>query len=210
MKTTAERFQIEPTERALLVGRTGCGKSTLARSLLVTMPYVVVIDPKGEFDLPDGKPISDPNDLSKIRGGDPRPILYRPDPQFCVPAIFDSVFRWVYERRNCTLYVDELFAVMRNGIAPHYLQAVLTRGRSLKIRTLAATQRPFRIPLEILSESEHRFMFELNLQDDKKRMAELIGPEALQKLSGRHNFLYYYTYEPDTPATEFTLRKRGK
>lgn len=211
-QTTAAEFPIAETERALLVGRTGSGKSTLARALLSQWAHVVVIDAKGDFDLPHGRVIQDPRELSKIKTRSPAPILYRPRPEFWHSEVYDAVFRWIYERRNTTVYVDEVFAVMdeRTARAPHWLNAILTRGRSLKIRTLLAAQRPFRVPLSILSESEHRFMFELNLSDDKKRMAELMGPEVLAPLANEHGFYYYNVKKPGAGVRQYLLQTRSR
>lgn len=190
---------------------TGCGKTTLARELLSQWPHVFAIDAKGDFTLPGARVVTDPRNLSSVRARDERAVIYRPAPKWWRPDVYNAVLRWVYERENCTLYLDELYAVVPNaGAIPSWLQAVLTRGRSLRIRTLMATQRPYRIPISCLSESEHRFTFRLHMVDDRRRMAELCGPEVMQVLDNPHAFWYQTTRDIDRGAQRYLLRPRLK
>jgi DNA helicase HerA-like ATPase len=208
MLTTLQRFSIEPSHRALLVGRTGSGKSTLARALLIPLSNVFVIDPKGQFHLPNERIVRKPEGLNRLSVGDPRPVLFQPDVEYDEYEVYDALFHWIYQRRNTTVYIDELFAVFKAHQPNRWLRACLTRGRSYNIRTFAATQRPFSIPLEILSESEHRFMFNLQMHNDKRRMAELMGDRVMQPLGGPHNFYYYNVLDPDAGVTEMLLKPR--
>lgn len=192
-------WKILPTQQAVLVGQNGSGKSYLARALLRNMPNVIVIDAKSEFEYVSlyGKPriITNPHELSKIKTNDSSPIYYRPDPDFWDSETYDGVYKWIYTRRNCTVYTDELFAVMgETGKTPHWLNAILTRGRSLKIRSIAATQRPFRIPLTTLSEAKHYFCFKLTLLDDIKRMQEVMNDDSKTLLTQRwkHDYQFWY------------------
>lgn len=215
-----EIFAVKPGQRALLTGRTGTGKSTLARHMLRNMTQlVIIVDPKGDFDYPNSIIIRDPRDLSAFRRSREKNLVYRPDPEFWDMQNWDNFFKWAYMFGNCVLYLDEVFAVMVNNQSPPWLKAILTRGRSLLITCIACTQRPFSIPVSLLSECEHRYMFGLSLLDDKKRMAELMPgntivngkevPTVLLPLSGRHNFYYYDVYA-DEPTKEYRLVIAGK
>ena len=55
------------------------------------------------------------------------------------------------------------------------------------------SQRPKKIPMECLSESEHLFAFRLNLADDRKRLGEIFGSEHEARLRelDSHRLLYY-------------------
>lgn len=107
---------------------------------------------------------------------------------------YENLWRWVWDNfqgKGITLYIDELYLTLRgNPNGGTYLNALYTQGREKKIGTWASMQRPSRIPLICLSESEWIFQFRLSLENDRKRMKEIMGPDAMQSLQG-HQFLVY-------------------
>jgi hypothetical protein len=187
------------------VGTTGSGKSFLAQQILKPFSNVIVIDAKGDFEYTSvyGKPriIDNPHDLSRVKPDNPAPIYYRPKPDFWDSEVYDGVYKWIYTRKNCTVYTDEIFAVMGEaGKPPHWFNAILTRGRSLHIRSISCTQRPFRVPITTLSEAEHYFCFQLKLRDDVKRMAELMDETVMQPITVEHAFYYSNSTKPNIKA----------
>ncbi len=191
VRSQLEAFEIGKSEHAVFVGTNGSGKSVLATSILQCYPYVFAIDPKDELKLKDKRVIRNPHDLSKLSHRIVTPIVYAPDPEYQNSETYDSVYEWVYRRENCTIYTDEVFAVMSAADrAPTWMKAILTRGRSLQIRCINSTQRPVSVPLSILSEATHYFMFQLNMPDDVKRMAGLMGKEVLEPLTIPFSFWY--------------------
>lgn len=182
---------IGPKERAVFVGRTMSGKTTLAKHLLPQYPFVVVIDPKGTFELPGSRIATTPEELRRLPVQPYEPQIYRPHEQYWTVDAYDEVFRTVYQRRNTTCYVDEVYGVMRGPQVPLYYRAIITRGAELHIRVISATQRPSRIPLEILTESDHYVLYTLTAEDDVKRMAEHMGQTVLEPLTVEHSFYYY-------------------
>lgn len=210
MPNQLEVFDIKKTERAVFVGSTGSGKSVLATSFLASYAYVVAIDPKNELKLKEKRIVRNPHDLTKINHRVVEPIVYAPDPEFDNAETYDQVYEWIYRRENCTVYTDEIFAVMSAADrAPRWLKAILTRGRSLNIRSMNATQRPVSIPLSILSEAEHYFLFELRFEDDLKRMSGLMGKEVLAGLEpNSHNF-WYKNIKSKEPARVYKLEMKG-
>ena len=161
------------TDRTVLVGTTGSGKTTLARQLLDSYPVVVVHDAKGLLKWPDYRVLTNWRELTRAREAK---LIYRPSAKELRSELDqECFFRWIYTRRNTVLYVDEVYSIAyRDELPPSYF-ACLTRGRERGIGILSATQRPTKIPNVILSESEHYFLFRLNLPNDRKKMQEVTG-----------------------------------
>lgn len=196
-----------PTDRAFLVGTTGSGKTTLARHLLQSRQYVVVYDAKHTLNWPGYKRITRLRDVVKQDPrGVPR-IIYRPEVrEYRDPVVRDWFFRWIFQRKNCTVYVDELYLIMDDGgMFPYFYHACVAQGRERKIEVWSATQRPFRIPIVIMSESEHFFIFRLQDRDSRHRMEEVSGldEERVATLPKRH---FYYAPVGEPARGPLTLK----
>ncbi len=178
-----------PSDRALLVGQTGSGKTTLARYLLTARKYRVVADYKGKLNWPEYTVCTTLRALVQNRADS---LLYRPnygesqDEEICA-----RFWEWIYQRGNCTVYVDETAAITNGNTYPYHYGAVLMRGRELGIELWSATQRPKDIPQVVLSESEHVFAFRLRLPQDRERVEQLTGIDR-QRIASltKREFLY--------------------
>lgn len=179
---------IYPDQRVVFVGRTGSGKTYLARALLADVKRLFVFDAKGtlakeEWALTeyDESAVKDYYDVqTEFRVRIPTPI----DGDW-QPYLWDA-----YNVRNCTVYIDEVYGVESGTKPTEAMRAVITRGRELGIGVWSATQRPSYIPLIILSEADWIFEFQLRMLDDRKRIASLIGREGLRELKN-HQFIAF-------------------
>jgi hypothetical protein len=120
-------------------------------------------------------------------------MVYRPS----VAAMQDEdakeeFFAWLYARGNTTLYVDEAYTLGAGDVMPFSLRAILTRGREHGLEAWTATQRPMRIPQEMISEAEHIYTFKLRMEQDRTKLANVAGvnPEAL-RVEHKRDFLYF-------------------
>lgn len=190
-----EQLRLGKDDRGLLVGATGCGKTTLANFLLQdrNKPYVVVYDAKISDSISKWNEYTFCYTLSSLEEEEAKKLVYR-------PSIYDSVdsekqdefFQWVYNRKYTRLYIDEAYALLGGANPAFHLQACLSRGRERGISTLIATQRPKRIPLITMSEAEHIYIFRLNLLEDKNRVYELTGIDIEeQNTLNNYEFFYY-------------------
>lgn len=195
-----EPIRFKATDRVAFVGRTTTGKTYAARLLLLSARRLVVIDPKGRlsdaYRLSQGEPpwnLAEPSEETDraLAAGEPVRVRYAAP----LDSDYSSIFRRCYEAENVIVYVDEVYGVTRNGTADQWLTACYTRGAELGIGVWAATQRPKRIPLIVLSESEWTLLFRLKLESDREYMAEMIGPAALETLSGHEFWLYRESWE---------------
>lgn len=186
---------IQPFERTVLIGKTGCGKTTLGKAYAGGFQNVHVLDTKGTFTWSGVPIIKTFDDLKKKSDGVAGKFIYRPIDREMNADYMDAFFEYVYKRRNTVAYVDELAQVADlvggDGISPNW-QNIMQRGRELGVGIFNSTQRPKSIPLMALSESEHTFCFRLKLDDDRKRVAEFMGRVVLDTRLTGHGFIYMH------------------
>lgn len=204
---------IPPNQHVLIPGRTGSGKTYLAKKYLAGYRNVVALDTKGtlvwqeipgtkwdlgkqpypKFDLVDGGKeltlVERLADLPKVKT--PK-IIYRPRLEEMNEDFYNEFFKWCYLRRNTIVWVDEVMSICPGpSKIPFYYQGILTRGRELGVSVWSLTQRPKTIPLVIISESSHFFVFDLNMAEDRERLMEVTGCPQLGQKPGQYNFWYY-------------------
>jgi len=189
MPGLSQKFEISPSQRAIFLGRTGSGKTYLASRLLMYQQNVIALDSKGTLKIPGFDLVRDPRKLASA--AQRYNVVFRPPWNFS-PEELDKVFVWVLRRGHTLLYIDELYAVASEYTRPNSpLGGIVTRGRELGIGLWSATQRPSRIPLWILSEAEHSFVFSLRLKNDRLRVEEALEDKIpWQTIETGHGFWY--------------------
>lgn len=202
---------IHPDQRVTFVGRTGAGKTYLARSLLSNVDRLFVLDAKGTLNVPDWnlEPYDETTD--EEIGNPDFTFRYR------IPAPLDGdwePYLWqAYYARNCTVYIDEVYGVESGTKPSKAMQACITRGRELGVGVWCSTQRPSYIPLIILSEADWIFEFQLRIEEDKKRIASMIGRMAMKQLHGHEVIVFNDAMDKPIFFRQAKVRKaraRGK
>lgn len=180
-------------DRVGVFGQTGSGKTTLARALLQHRSQVVVCDPKRRISWP-GYTVVDFNSLNKIDPVKQPKIIYKPtfsDITDNKGARINSFFKWVFERENCTCYVDELSLIARGDDYPSFYGVCVQQGRESKVEVISGSQRPMFIPQIAMSEAEHLYCFYLKLAQDRHKIENLAGIESEEiEALAKQEFLY--------------------
>lgn len=202
-------IEIKPSEHVFVCGRTGSGKTVLARVYLAGMDHVVCLDTKGTLKWPevpknDLALVTRMEDLPKVT--EPK-IIYRPRFEELIPEYYEQFFKWVYLRGNNICWVDEAFSVSPNPYKlPTYYRAIMTRGRELNVGCWSLTQRPSGIAQVIVSENIHYFTFDMNLIQDRKKLVDITGQEEMIQRPGKYNFWYYHVDNDTTRKAKLKLK----
>ena len=169
---------IKRSDRFLIVGRSGSGKSYLARALFESVPPPrCVIDPKddpaatggGFRDRRQAVTFSDPAKLP-----DAEVIRFVPrDPADL--ELYDRLYRELFEVRGMFVWADEASWPLPARGAPRGAEKLIAQGRVRGIGHMALHQRPVELARVVPANSEHLIAFDIGHPDDVATMAKAIG-----------------------------------
>lgn len=198
------KFDTIPTDKHVFVcGKTGTGKSFLAEQYVTGYEYVVKLDTKNETaerkrdgvsawkGLKEGKDFSIVSDFESLEYVETKKIIYVPDYDEQTIDQFNHFFRWIFERENTVLWIDELMSIGTTNSFPREYGRLCQQGRSKNIALWNCTQRPSGIPSIALASSSYFFVFDTNLPQDRKKLYEVTGQEKMLDYPKNHNFWYY-------------------
>lgn len=138
-------------------------------------------------------------------------VIYRPSlDEWGNQDIYNRFYRYCFERGNCIAWTDELTAVCPNpAVIPPFLKHIYTQGRELLVSSWGNTQRPSGIPQITISEATHFFVFDLNLEADRKKLVDITGVQEFMTRPKGHKFWYTNIYRDDAVMLELTLKNKG-
>jgi hypothetical protein len=185
---------IPADHHVFIAGRNGSGKTVLARNYLAGYMNVFCLDIKGTLTWPEVDPeeLTIVKSLSDVYKVQTPKCIYQPNINEMDEEVYNEFFKFIYQRGNTIVWVDEVMAVSPNSQRiPFYYRAILTRGRELNVAAWSLSQRPSGINLLPISEARHIISFDLNLEDDRKRMAKVSGAAEFLEKPGLFKFWYY-------------------
>lgn len=222
------KLTIPPNQHVLIAGRTGSGKTWMARKYLANYNHVIALDTKGLLSWPEipgtvwGKgerhehELLDPgphltltDTLADLPHITTPKIIYRPKLEELNEEYINEFFRFCYHRENTIVWIDEAMSICPSPYKiPYWYQACLTRGRQKYVACWSLTQRPSGIPQIILSESSHFFIFDLNLPTDREKLANVTGCNSLLEKPGQY-LAWYYNVQAETATRVKFVERRG-
>lgn len=190
------------TQRLVIVGRTGTGKTQgavwhLSHMPWSTMPWII-------FDWKRDKLIARlPTKEIPLGFVPEEPGLYvvhpLPDQQEDVDA-----YLWaLWARENVGLYVDEGYMLDKSKA----FRAIQTQGRSKHIPTIVLSQRPNNLDRFIFSEADFYQIYALNDLNDRKRVAEWmpLEDERGYAFNSKYKLPKYHSWYYDVSNNELVI-----
>lgn len=198
---------IKSGQHALIIGKTGSGKSELLKNLALSSDCpVIIIDSKKDdafFKLAKDKQklliAKSYEQAVKFLKRKYDFLIIRPsDYEISNPTALDNYLYLIYEKtKNVDIFIDELYQFHNGaGRCGKGLTALLTRGRSQNQSLIGCTQRPAFISHFLYSESTHFFLYRLNLESDKKTVRGFI-PNLGKDYDIEKYFFYYYNSDSE-------------
>jgi len=164
-----------------LIGTTGQGKTTMLMNVLPRWPYVAVFATKPRDESMDrlirnGGYVKYGSWKSLSAEDNPRRVIWpdatRIDSDDKQKSVFHDAFARIYREGGWCIAIDELWYIIHQlGLAKD-VRTILLQGRSMGISMIAATQRPFNVPLEVYDQSTH-LMF--SRDNDERNLSRISG-----------------------------------
>lgn len=201
----AKAKTILPSEHVCVFGGTGSGKSVLSDVYTMGMTETVIkIDIKNDTEARrrNGEPVwrglvenqdfEVVTSLEAVKRSEFRKIIYVPPFDEQEPEIYDELCWYVYNEGNTRLWIDELMLFTDGPIRyPKGLKAILVSGRSRSSTVLCCSQRPMNIPAICIANSQHFFVFRMNNEQDRKKLADVSGCNKFLIPPKKYEFWYY-------------------
>ena len=197
---------IKDSEHVFICGGTGSGKSVLADVYTAGMTETVIkIDIKDDTyarrmngepvwrGLVENEDFEVVTSLDGVKNSQFKKIIYVPSYDQQEPEVYNELARYVYEEGNTRLWIDEtmLFADGTFTTKIPFFKAILVSGRSRKATLVCCTQRPVGIPAITIANSQHFFVFRMNNDQDRKKMADVTGCDKFLEPPPKYAFWYY-------------------
>jgi Helicase HerA, central domain len=197
-------MKIVPSERWLLLGKTGSGKTQLAKYFLRKISAkwpVVIVDPNWLW-LGKGKGARQDEWASRREVGTiEKPHLVDGfNPRYHVQLIqpdeddSDALEHMCYDLMKAGdhfIYFDETEGIATATSVPKYIRVLWKRGRAHNIGAWASTQVPRGIPRLFKSQAEHRIVLKVG-EEDAEVASEIVHvPTEIVKRLHKYEWIYY-------------------
>lgn len=197
------KIHLDPTERFFFVGKTGSGKTYLAKALLRRLAAkhwrIVIIDPKrfwmGKQPAWERKGPGTVDKPRLVSEFDPKLAVqcYQPTIPGWADTTLDALCGDILACGRTFVYFDEIDQIASpTQFSPHFSQ-LWTAGRALEVGAWASNQRPARIPDVLKSQAENWAVFRCKTPKDRQLIGEYINsPTIASTVLADYRWWYYH------------------
>lgn len=195
----------KPTDKIFILGRSGCGKSFLGKSIQDQFDRLVVIDSLYEYSGSDFDFVVDSyqsflNALVHLEKEKNFKILFRFNLAMGNSEreiLFDRACECIYQLGDVCLVIEEVHLYSSPQFLPHWFKNIALMGRHQNIGLICTSQRAGETNKTLLSMSTYVYCGQIIDLNDQKYIANFIGKEAraLSELQDR-TFIEYSSADP--------------
>lgn len=189
-------------EISIILGKRGCGKSTLAKELLRKTPFnrVIVVDTLGEHAKGRKVVRTVPELLAAVRGK-----------QFNLAVQFTDAqdgFVWAckaaYAAQDLMLFCEEVDFYIKANYAPEAFSVLVRYGRHKGVAMMCISRRPPDLWRNLTANADSLYIFQTTEPRDIRYLSEFMGGEAERlKGLGKLEYLCYRNGETTNGRTRF-------
>lgn len=215
-------FRWRQGEHLAAIAPTGAGKTTLFSELMPYRKYNIMFGTKpadSTYDKILKQGYVRIESVSEIRSYHKNYLLWPrqrktiPETLIAQREAFQDAFNFIVAQRAWTVWVDESKYIAEMLKLKTELTFCLEQLRSIDATVICGAQRPAFLPLSVLSNSSHIFMWKTTLDTDAKRLGDIGGVDAREVMSiaktlDRHEFLYIRTRGTDAKIIRSQVERK--
>lgn len=195
--------------RELIVGSSGCGKTSLIVQRMKNQKRLLVMDYQGQFSqIPgfDWTVVRDPFELQDILDSNRKiaklQICYQPIEREYFVHFCKVGMAWG-KAKPCTVVVDEAPLFLSTGRAKKGWDLLVNTSRKLGINVICAGQRLTEMDTSIRNQASNLYVFRLKSESDKETLVREFGIDR-EKLPTEN---FKYIKEHNGKVTSHTAKK---
>jgi hypothetical protein len=186
----------------IVVGRKGCGKSTLAKTLVAPCRRIIILDPQSEYNI--GVRVNNFHAFTdmvlRYRFADDFKLTYFPQDKKDIRYMFPMICDVVYDVMDVTFVVEELGYFMSATSFPASFARLVMGSRHQRVSIIGITQRATKIPRDLRSQADKIYTFQQVEPGDVKYISEFMEMKDVNRVKSLtdHRFIEWL---PDGTTT---------